>query len=512
MKNGMGLLGLESIRPASAQVERGRPLVRVSGVGVKYTLGGKREDIQSLTYRALLGRSRKRDFWALKAVHFVGYAGDVLAVIGANGAGKTTLCRVLSGLLRPDVGEIKIDGEVSALLSLGTGFNLQLSGRENVFLNGMMLGFAKKDIKDLLPSIVEFSGLQHFIDQPLKNYSSGMKARLGFSIAAMLEPEILIIDEALSVGDLDFHVRAGEKMQELVGKAKVVMIVTHQMDFVEEYCTRALWLDRGTARADGLPREVVPLYKASMLGAAKARRTISLRETRTQSRTSQVIVTQNLGVRFSLRDGGEKPFWALKDISFSMTEGEIVGVIGPNGAGKTTLCRVLSGVLRADRGQVSVVGEITALLTLGMGFNDQLSGRDNIYLNGMMLGIPKKRLSDLYTDIVTFADLGKFIDEPVKQYSRGMRARLAFSVAAMIKPDIFIIDEVLSAGDMTFYEKASAKIQELIVQAKAVMVVTHNMDFVEKVCTRAILLDKGIIQFDGEPKEVVARYRHSLRQ
>ncbi|HBC93041.1 MAG TPA: teichoic acid ABC transporter ATP-binding protein, partial [Pelotomaculum sp.] len=198
--------------------------------------------------------------------------------------------------------------------------------------------------------------------------------------------------------------------------------------------------------------------------------------------------------------------------NFTVHEGDIVGIIGPNGAGKSTLCRVLSGILKADKGEVFVEGEVTALLSFGTGFNMQLTGRDNVYLNGMMLGIPKKKLLGLYEDIMEFSGLGKFMDQPVKNYSNGMKSRLGFSVAAMIKPDLFIIDEALSVGDASFFEKASAKIQELIGKAKAVIVVTHNMSFVEKVCTRALWLGDGIIKFDGDPKEAVIQYRQSLKR
>ena len=191
--------------------------------------------------------------------------------------------------------------------------------------------------------------------------------------------------------------------------------------------------------------------------------------------------------------------------------GEIIGIIGPNGAGKTTLCRVLIGVLKADRGMVLVDGEITALLGFGTGFNNQLTGKDNIYLNGMMLGLAKRKLVDLYADIVEFSGLARFMDEPIKHYSSGMRSRLGFSIAAMIEPDVFIIDEALSLGDIAFYEKASARIQELIALAKAVIVVTHDLALVEKVCTRALWLDRGTVQFDGDPKEAVARYRNSFK-
>jgi len=202
----------------------------------------------------------------------------------------------------------------------------------------------------------------------------------------------------------------------------------------------------------------------------------------------------------------KKSFWALKNINFTVNEGEIVGVIGRNGAGKTTLCRLISGILEPDRGNIFVKGRTTALLSFGAGFNIQLTGQDNVYLNGMMLGIPKKELRRIYSDIVEFSGIAKFIDQPVKNYSSGMRSRLGFSIAAMIKPDVFVLDEALSAGDIAFYEKASTKIQELIAIAKSVIVVTHNMAFVEKVCTRAIWIGDGIVKFDGSPKKAVDLY------
>lgn len=517
----------EVIDTKSKQTYINGPLIEVRNLGVKYVLGNKREDIQSLTYNLFRKRSMQ-EFWALKDVNFVCRSGDILGIIGSNGAGKTTLCRVVSGLLRPDKGEIKVEGQVSALLSLGTGFNQELSGEENIFLNGTMLGLSRKEVECMIPGIVEFSGLRHFLNEPLKHYSSGMKSRLGFSIAAMIEPEIMVLDETLSVGDLEFTEKAAQKMEEIVKKAKIIMVVTHQVDFVQKFCTKALWIEKGSVRASGCPEDVVSLYKASITGGPQTTRVVNFIETKPQSGVSQVAGAEQLGVKFNLvgkrqaddnktgiihRVWGKKrePFWALKDISFAVQEGEIVGIIGPNGAGKTTLCRVLSGILKADRGKAFINGDITALLTFGTGFNMQLSGRDNIYLNGMMLGIPKKKLAGLYADIVEFSGLEKFIDQPMKHYSSGMRSRLGFSIAAMIKPDVFIIDEALSVGDASFYEKASVKIQELISMAKAVIIVTHNLNFVQKVCTRALWIGDGVIKFDGSPKEAVVYYRQSLK-
>jgi teichoic acid transport system ATP-binding protein len=242
-----------------------------------------------------------------------------------------------------------------------------------------------------------------------------------------------------------------------------------------------------------------------------------------------VVNVQHVDVQFSLvREkqprkkcaGGWLPFWrnhrqafgALKDVSFEVYEGDILGIIGPNGAGKTTLCRVLAGILKADRGEVTSKGEITALLTFGAGFNEQLSGRDNVFLNGMMLGIAKQELVALYPGIVEFSGLARFMDHPLKHYSQGMRARLGFSIAAMIKPDVFIIDEALSVGDVSFSERASGKIQELIAGAKAVIMVSHQVELLKKVCTKALWLAAGEVRSLGAPAEVIEQYQRSVQR
>jgi len=523
----MKILETQSIELETAQTDDRKHLVDAQTIGVKYVIGGKREDFKSRTFNALSRRHEKKEFWALQNVSFMCYPGDILGIIGSNGAGKTTLCRLISGLLRPDTGRIKVSASVSALLSLGIGFNPVLSGRENIFLNGMTLGFSKKHIKDLFHEIVEFSGLKDFINEPIKNYSSGMKSRLGFSIAATIEPEILVIDEALNTGDISFSEKAGQRLQQIISKSKTVIIVTHSLPFVEQFCTRALWIDGGLLRENGSPGNVIKSYKKFAQPAGKKVSPINFSKTKPKSETSEVVRLKNIGLKYSLlgknnSDNGrsiiaksfwqkKRSFWPLKDINFTMNEGEVLGIIGRNGAGKTTLCKTLSGILRPDAGKMLIDGKITALLTLGAGFNMQLTGRDNVYLNGLMLGIPKKVLLNLYSDIVEFSGIKKFIDEPVKNYSSGMKSRLGFSIAAMIKPDIFIIDEILSAGDMSFYEKAVNKIQELMEKSKAVIVVTHNMSFVEKVCTRAICIDKGIVKFSGNPDEVIRKYRQLLK-
>lgn len=486
------------------------PAVETRVVGVKYKRHRKREDIKTLVYNFLLRRVRKDEFWALKEISFAGFAGEIIGIIGYNGAGKTTLCKVISRLIKPDRGEVFVSGEVSALLSLGTGFNSELSGTENIYLNGMMLGISKKEIEEKYKRIVEFSGLEEFINEPIKYYSKGMKARLGFSIAAMIEPEILVLDEALSAGDIEFNARATAKTRELLAGSKVVIIVSHDIDYVEKNCNKAIWIEKGEIKASGESGDVCSLYRSSVEAKKanrKAKKYANFKKTRSTASETIAVKAENLGVKFKLN---HKTIWALKDVSFEIREGEVVGIIGPNGAGKTTLCRVLGGLLRGDEGTIQLNGEISSLLSLGAGFNKLLPGRDNIFLNGLMLGLTRNRISDLYDEIVEFSELESFIDTPVKYYSSGMISRLGFSIASAIEPDIFIIDEALSAGDASFHEKASERIQEMIEMSKAVVVVTHSLSFVKNVCNRAILMKDGRIHFDGKAKDAVKKYRDDV--
>ncbi len=231
------------------------------------------------------------------------------------------------------------------------------------------------------------------------------------------------------------------------------------------------------------------------------------------------IDVRGLGIRYNLRltrrttvresfknalrrHEGPTHFWALREVTFRVPHGETLAVIGPNGAGKSTLLQVLAGILRPNEGQVDVVGQVSSLLTLGAGFDQDLSGFDNILLAGAFLGIEHQDMQRRLPGIVEFADLGRFIDAPIKTYSSGMRARLGFSIATAVDPDVLIIDEVLSTGDAVFREKSKRRILELTRAAKGIVIVTHDMTWVREFCNRALLLDKGEIVAVGDPDEV----------
>jgi ABC-2 type transport system ATP-binding protein len=241
---------------------------------------------------------------------------------------------------------------------------------------------------------------------------------------------------------------------------------------------------------------------------------------KTVSRLSgDAIVAENLGVQYDLRFNRKTPiresvakvvlrrpperFWALRNVNVRLAHGESLGVIGPNGAGKSTLLQVLAGIMRPSEGSVEIRGAVSGLLTLGAGFDQDLSGRDNILHGGAFLGLDDKVTRGLKPGIIAFADLGAFIDAPIKTYSSGMRARLGFSIATAVDPDILLLDEVLSTGDATFREKSKARVIELVRSAKGVVLVTHDMNWVVEYCNRAILLERGHVVLEGPPQEVV---------
>lgn len=199
-------------------------------------------------------------------------------------------------------------------------------------------------------------------------------------------------------------------------------------------------------------------------------------------------------------------FDALKNVSFSVKEGERVGIIGRNGAGKSTLLRVISGILKPSAGTVEANGNIQPLIEISAGFNPEFSGRENIYLNGYMLGFDRSTIRAKEKEIIEFSDLQDFIDVPVKYYSSGMSVRLAFTIATSIEPEILVFDEMLAAGDAAFQAKAQARLDSLINKARAIVIVSHDLSLIERFATRVLLIEGGRIIFDGDPATAVKKY------
>lgn len=212
-----------------------------------------------------------------------------------------------------------------------------------------------------------------------------------------------------------------------------------------------------------------------------------------------------LGVLFGKRVKA-KVFTALNDVSFTINRGESVGIIGRNGAGKSTLLKIITGVTYPDSGEVSVNGQVAALLELAAGFDLEMTGRENIYLKGYILGLSNEEIRQIEDAIIDFAELGAFIDQPVRTYSSGMRARLGFAVNANVHPDILVIDEALSVGDAAFGEKCRNKVSEIIAEGVTVLFVSHSKDKIKEFCQRGILMEKGCLLMDGPVGKVLKEY------
>jgi ABC-type polysaccharide/polyol phosphate transport system ATPase subunit len=234
--------------------------IEAADLGVQYNLRFNRKITIRQSFANMLGRRPPNRFWALRHVDLRLLHGESLAVIGPNGAGKSTLLQVLAGIMRPSEGRVDVRGQVSGLLGLGAGFDNDLSGVDNILLGGAFLGVDDDRMRELLPSIVEFADLGEFIDAPLKTYSSGMRARLGFSIATSVDPDILLLDEVLATGDAAFRAKSKQRVIQIVRSAKAVVLVTHDMDWVREYCNRALLLEKGQIVLEGPPEQVVALH------------------------------------------------------------------------------------------------------------------------------------------------------------------------------------------------------------------------------------------------------------
>ncbi|NOZ45318.1 MAG: ABC transporter ATP-binding protein [Chlorobi bacterium] len=243
-----------------------KPILEIKNISKKYKLRG--QESPYLTFRDALTsgfkkKQSKDEFWALQDISFDVYPGESIGIIGRNGAGKSTLLKILSRITPPTKGEIIARGRIASLLEVGTGFHAELSGRENIFLNGSILGLTKQEIKSKFDEIVDFSGVEKFLDTPLKHYSSGMQLRLAFAVAAHLEPEILIIDEVLAVGDAEFQKKCLTKMGEVTSEGRTVLFVSHNMGAVKNLCPKSVLLNEGKIILEGKTNKVVESYLQS---------------------------------------------------------------------------------------------------------------------------------------------------------------------------------------------------------------------------------------------------------
>lgn len=243
-------------------------MIILKNVSMKFNLGVEKDNSLKMIFINLFTpkKKKKKDyFWALKDIDFRINKGDVVGIIGANGAGKSTLLKVVSGVYKPTTGTVEVNGKISPMIELGAGFDGELTARENIYLNGAILGYSKEFLEEKFDEIVEFSELKDFLDVPVKNFSSGMVAKLAFSISTIVDPEVLIVDEILSVGDIKFQEKSKNKMMSMIEGGTTVLYVSHSIDSIKELCSKVIWLDHGKIVKMGDAKEICDEYYKKLM-------------------------------------------------------------------------------------------------------------------------------------------------------------------------------------------------------------------------------------------------------
>lgn len=250
------------LRVDPPQISESQPIIQLENVSVSYRLPSERiGTFKEYAIRKLQRKIKINKFWALMDINLQINRGEVFGLIGNNGAGKSTMLKVISKVLKPTKGRVVVYGKIAPLLELGAGFHPELSGRENIFLNGALLGYSRAEMESVIDEIIEFSELEQFIDSPIRTYSSGMYARLGFAVATAHMPEILILDEILSVGDEAFQRKCNLRMKSFQQAGATILMVSHALDMLEGMCTRIAWIDHGKNQKIGEPHEVISAYR-----------------------------------------------------------------------------------------------------------------------------------------------------------------------------------------------------------------------------------------------------------
>jgi ABC-type polysaccharide/polyol phosphate transport system ATPase subunit len=571
--------------------------------------------------------------------------GQRLGIIGPNGAGKSTMLKLLAGVIAPTSGVVRHQGRVGAMIELGLGFHRSLTGRENLLTTAIMLGLDEATARDRMAAIIEFSGLDDAIDLPIREYSTGMIARLGFATATHCDADILVVDEVLAVGDRDFQERCLLRVFEQVEAGATLLLVSHDVGLVRAVCERVVLVREGAIIEDGpaggvlesylgLRSAPVPTGPASVVldglrvldpvvqpfgsirfeldvhvaraevqwlqvdlvlqgvgfevvlnqtlapvaeadraagshrvrgwtspipleggvvrlrvsALARNRRMLARTErdfemagprraqkpmypvaaefrlvpvapgTLVERRTPQVVPAtepvleiDGLTKTFTLvergrRRGSRPRVAALEDVSLTIGAGETVGIIGPNGAGKSTLLRCIAGIVRLDRGSVQTHGHVVPILELGVGFQPDMDGWENLRVTSLLMGLDREALDERIEAIVDFSGIRDQMHLRVRQWSTGMRARLGFALASHVPASILLIDELLAVGDIEFRQAAIERIQTLHEQGVTIIQVTHDLRLVAETCNRVIHLERGRVVDDGPAADVIDRY------
>jgi ABC-2 type transport system ATP-binding protein/lipopolysaccharide transport system ATP-binding protein len=353
------------------------PAIQAQNLGKRFRLGvgaARYDTLREALARAVRpGRDDRRDLWALRGVDLEVHCGEALGIVGPNGAGKTTLLRILACITYPTEGRARTRGAVGSLLDVGTGFHPELTGRENVFLSGTVMGMRRHEVRARFDEIVEFSGVERFLDTPVKRYSAGMRLRLAFAVAAHLEPPIVVVDEVLAVGDTAFREKCMGKMAEMGRHDKTVLFVSHDLGAITRLCTRAVWLDGGRIQSDGAPREIVSSYLERAApgqtldvefdadpGAAAVVQRVIVRDTA----TGQVLTAPERGRKFTIEMAFELRE-AIPDLDVALILINELGAIIIDDAVRD---RAAGGALSGGPGTYVVSATIPPLLRVGTYF------------------------------------------------------------------------------------------------------------------------------------------------
>lgn len=244
-------------------------MIKINDVSMRFNLGIEKNFSIKLFFINMFkkkNKEKKKEFWALKNIDFEVKKGEVIGFVGSNGAGKSTLLKIVAGVMKPTKGTVDKYGNICPMIELGAGFDMDLTARENIYLNGAILGYSKEFIEEKFDEIVEFSELKDFLDVPVRNFSSGMVTRLAFSVATIVDPEILIVDEILSVGDIAFQQKSENKMRSMIKGGTTVLFVSHSLEQIKSLCDRVVWLENGTVKKIGNPKEICEEYEKFMMG------------------------------------------------------------------------------------------------------------------------------------------------------------------------------------------------------------------------------------------------------
>ena len=419
-------------RAMSEENKKSEKAISVSHIETIYKLYDRRSD---RLREALLpiGKKRHKDHYALKDVSFDVGTGECVGIIGTNGSGKSTILKIITGVLTPTAGTVEINGRISALLELGAGFNPEYNGIENIYLNGMMIGFSREEIDKKLDAILEFADIGDYVYQPVKTYSSGMFVRLAFALSINIDPEILIVDEALSVGDVFFQAKCYHKFEEFKEQGKTILFVSHDMSSISKYCDRVVLLDKGTKLAEGSSKKVIDIYKQVLVGQYKA--DDSVMEDTVKNAGDKAVGTE--GSVETKKDNGSR----------SVSEGPSAG------SQSDTQIDSSVGAAESDKSISDVNGAESSDSESSKNDSSVKTGPSNLEKDTLEYGSGKATITDVYlTD-----ENGRKVNAVVKETYYTIHMNVSFSQDCPAPIFAYTIKDVKGTditGTNTMYEKA----------------------------------------------------------